>query len=187
MISKKPLIGILIILVFIIAIIIAGVILISSKNSHKPLEQKENQKPAPLPDFSQIDETQIPFLIREIEETNRKKKQPLKDFQVIFVSYPSQIKVGLNISLIWKIKAPENKKETKVKETFVCLTKKYGRKPKNFSDDCLFLSKTFSGKVDKSFSYKFKISQVGNYYAYAIAKIGRKTYFSSPVNIYVAK
>ena len=187
MISKKLLIILLIILVFIVAMIIAGVILISSKNSHKPLEQKGDQKLAPLPDFSQIDETQIPFLIREIEEANRKKKQPLKDFQVVFVSYPRQIKVGLNISLIWKIKAPENKKETKVRKTFVCLTKRYGRKPKNFSNDCMILSKTFSGKVGEPFSYKFKISQVGNYYAYAIAKIEKKTYFSFPVNIYVAK
>jgi len=187
MISKKLLIILLIILVLIVAIIIASVVLISSKSSHKPLEQKEAQKPAPLPDFSQIDETQIPFLIREIEEANREKKQPLKDFQVVFVSYPRQIRAGLNISLIWKIEAPENKKEAKIKKTFICLTKKYGRKPKNFSQDCIILSKTFSGKVGESFSYKFKIEKTGNYYAYAIAEIGRKTYFSFPVNIYVAK
>jgi len=182
MISKKLLIILLIILVFIVAIIIAGVVLISSKKT-----EKQSQKVGPKVSLSDLTKEELLNLLEEKEaEETEEKPLELKDFSIFFLTYPRQIKTGLNASFSWKIEAPKGKKNTFVKETYLCLVKNLPKKPES-KEDCRFLSKSFSGKVSKVFSAKFKINSPGRYYAWAFAKIHTKNYSAGPISVYVVK
>jgi len=182
MISKKLLFIFLIILVFIIAIIIAGAVLIFSKDT-----ERQNQKFGPKISPSDLTKEQLLDLLeqKEIEEKEEKPLE-LKDFSVFFLTYPRQIKTGLNASFSWKIEAPKGKENSLVKETYLCLVKNLPKKPES-KETCRFLSKSFSGEVSKVFSAKFKINSPGRYYAWAFAKIHTKNYFAGPILVYVVK
>ncbi|MCD6528544.1 hypothetical protein J7K44_02815 [bacterium] len=182
MISKKLLIILLIILVLIVATIIAGVVLISSKKT-----EKQSQKVGPKIPLSDLTKEELLNLLEEKEAEEAKEKPlELKDFSIFFLTYPRQIKAGLNASFSWKIEAPKGKENTLVKEAYLCLVKNLPKKPES-KEVCRFLSKTFSGRVSKVFSAKFKINSPGRYYAWAFAKIYMKDYSAGPISIYVVK
>ena len=142
MISKKLLIILLIILVLIGAIIIASAALISSKKIEKQ-SQKVGLK---VPSLDLTKEELLNLLEEKEAKEAREKPLELKDFSIFFLTYPKQIKTGLNASFSWKIEAPKGKENSLVKETYLCLVKNLPKKPES-KEDCRFLSKSFSGKV----------------------------------------
>ncbi len=185
MIFKKILIISFILLGIIVASLVGLSILMVNKNKKVEEGIFRNSKT----DFSQLSKEELLNLLEEKEAQERKGKLepfPLKDFTVSFLTYPRQIKAGLNVSFSWKVRAPKGKENTLIKATYLCLVKNLPKKPAS-QKDCVFLSKVFSGKVSKVFWAQFKINDSGRYYAWALAKIGLKKYWAGPILVYVAK